>query len=125
MPSLRLPTYVIDPDFAPNGDLIDHVDIHSLRVTFATEAIATDSDPKSVQEILGHKTLDMTMGIYTKMHGQTKRQAVAGLRFGSGSQAPEHLVELPPTVAFPMQDGHHLVTEAGKRSGELTEVIAT
>ena len=40
-----------------DGELLEYVDIHSLRITFATETITTGSDPKSVQEIMGHKTL--------------------------------------------------------------------
>jgi site-specific recombinase XerD len=39
------------------GREINHVDDHSLRKTFATDAVSNGADPKSVQEILGHKTL--------------------------------------------------------------------
>jgi integrase len=46
------------------GKELDHVDLHSLRRTFATNLIAGGADPKSVQELLGHRTLDMTMRIY-------------------------------------------------------------
>jgi hypothetical protein len=78
-----------------NGREIDHIDVHSLRRTFITDALANGADPKSVMEIVGHKTLDMTMRVYAKMHAQTKRQAVAGLSYGKGSQTHEHVVELP------------------------------
>jgi integrase len=55
------------------GREIDHIDLHSLRRTFATNWIASGADPKSVQELLGHKTLDMTLWIYVKGHAGTKR----------------------------------------------------
>lgn len=39
---------------------------HQLRHSFATVAFEADIDPKSVQEILGHKQLSTTMDIYTQ-----------------------------------------------------------
>jgi hypothetical protein len=95
-----------------------------LRVTFATEAIASGADPKSVQELLGHKTLDMTMRIYAKMRGATKRQAVAGLRYGSGSQPPDHLVEYPASQPIRVQFGEKITTSTGRPASESPQVIA-
>jgi integrase/recombinase XerD len=79
------------------GRLAEHVDLHSLRRTFATNAITNGADPKSVQEILGHRTLDMTMRIYTKIKTAPKRQAVAKLSYGLGATAPDHLLPLAAT----------------------------
>src|SRR5262249_32317774 len=57
-----------------DGREIDLVDLHSLRRTFATNLIESGADPKSVQDLLGHRTLDMTMRLYTKIKGRgTKR----------------------------------------------------
>ena len=53
------------------GDLLDHVDIHSLRRTFATDLIINGADPKTVQDLLGHSSLTMTMKIYAKVRGST------------------------------------------------------
>src|SRR5690606_16144684 len=50
------------PDACPGGA----VDLHSLRVTYATLSLEGGANPKAVQSILGHSTLDMTMGIYAK-----------------------------------------------------------
>ena len=58
-----------------------------------------------VRLILGHKRLEMTMKVYAKMNSQSKRQAVARLSYGKGSQTPEHLVELPDTRPFRVEFG--------------------
>jgi len=78
-----------------DGHEVDHVDLHSLRRTFATHLVVNGADPKTVQELLGHKTLAMTMNLYTKIHAGTKRQALSSLPWGRGVQTPEHLVTLP------------------------------
>jgi integrase len=88
------------------GGLIEHVDLHSLRRTFATSLIVGGADPKSVQELLGHKTLEMTMKIYAKVHGQSKRQALSRLPYGKGAGSPGHVI--------PVQFGHQSVTTSEK-----------
>jgi integrase len=79
------------------GRLVEHVDIHSLRRTFATNAIVNGADPKSVQEVLGHRTLEMTMKIYAKVKGASKRQAVARLSYATGATPPDHVLPLAAT----------------------------
>jgi integrase len=76
------------------GQLVEHVDLHSLRRTFATNAIVNGADPKSVQEILGHRTLDMTMRIYAKVKGASKRQTVARLSYSRGVTPPQGILPL-------------------------------
>jgi integrase len=97
-----IPTRTLDSQ----GREIDHVDLHSLRRTFATDLIVNGADPKSVQVLLGHKTLAMTMNIYAKVHGATKRQTVARLSYGRGTTPPTGVLEMPP----PVQNGHQSVT---------------
>jgi integrase/recombinase XerD len=80
-----------------DGWLVEHLDLHSLRRTFVTNAITNGADPRSVQEIIGHKTLDLTMSVYAKVKGAPKRQAVAKLSYGQGATAPDHLLPLPAT----------------------------
>jgi integrase len=79
--------------YNPEGRLVEHVDLHSLRRTFATNAITNGADPKSIQELLGHQTLDMTMRIYAKVKAGPKRQALAKLTYGGGASQPGHLVQ--------------------------------
>src|SRR5262249_33215235 len=87
----NIPVQTLDAEGLP----LEHVDVHSLRRTFATELIVNGADPKSVQELLGHKTLAMTMKLYAKVRPQNKRQAVAKLSYGEGVTAPAHLIEYP------------------------------
>lgn len=45
---------------------------HTLRHTFATRAFEKGMKPKTVQEILGHSSLSMTMDLYTHVTEETK-----------------------------------------------------
>jgi integrase len=84
--------------YDPEGRMVEHVDVHSLRRTFATNALVNGADPKSVQEILGHKTLKMTMEIYAKVKAGPKRQAVAKLSYAKGATPPQHVLPLTGTA---------------------------
>jgi integrase len=84
--------------YDPQGRLVEHVDVHSLRRTFATNALVNGADPKSVQEILGHRTLKMTMEIYAKVKSGPKRQAVAKLSYAKGATPPAHVLPLTGTA---------------------------
>jgi integrase len=95
------------------GQPLEHVDVHSLRRTFATELIVNGADPKSVQDLLGHKTLTMTMKLYAKVRPQNKRQAVSRLTYGKGVSAPAHVLGYPirPSgAAEAVPCGHQSVT---------------
>src|SRR5262245_31513166 len=89
--------------FGNDGGLVEHVDLHSLRRTFATSLIVNGADPKTVQELLGHKTLAMTMKVYAKVRAQTKRQALGRLSYAAGATPPDHVVELPPATLKTLQ----------------------
>jgi integrase len=97
--------------FDGEGQPLEHVDVHSLRRTFATELIVQGADPKSVQELLGHRTLAMTMKLYAKVRPQNKRQAVAKLSYGRGVTAPAHVLEYPVAGAEAVRVGHQSVTD--------------
>ncbi|MCH8923071.1 MAG: site-specific integrase [Planctomycetes bacterium] len=77
------------------------VDIHALRVSFATLTLENGASPKAVQAILGHSTLALTMGVYARATDRAKRDAVGALPFASMS-APEGVI--------PMQKAHALRT---------------
>jgi integrase len=101
----------------PDGRVLDHVDLHSLRRTFATSLIVGGADPKTVQELLGHKTLAMTMKVYAKVRPATKRQAMSRLAYGSGASAPAHVLPLPQ----PAGQCHQSVTTAEREAERKAE----
>jgi integrase len=107
---------IATPTLDTEGQVIEHVDLHSLRRTFATNLIAGGADPKSVQELLRDATLDMTMRIYAKIHTQTKRQGLGKLSYGRGAVVPDHIIEYPGVDGKAVQDGHQMVT--GEKEGE-------
>lgn len=59
------------------------IDLHALRVTFATLALENGANPKSVQSILGHATIKMTMEVYAKATDKGNRAAIGCLPFMS------------------------------------------
>ena len=71
------------------GHEIDHVDLHSLRRTFATDLIERNVDPKRVQELLGHKTLAITMDLYAKVRRGTLREAIGRLSYARDAESTE------------------------------------
>lgn len=79
------------------------VDVHSLRVTFATLALENGASPKAVQAMLGHSTLDMTMQVYAKATDRSKREAVNALPFAKAT-APTHVLVINPEDAISGQD---------------------
>jgi len=91
-----------------------------LRRTFATDLITSGAVPKSVQELLGHKTLDMTMRIYAKIHWGTKRSAVVKLSYGQGTIAPAGILPYPGQEGvIPVQNGQQLVSNPIQEASEL------
>ena len=47
---------------------------HTLRHTFATRCFENGMRPKALQEILGHNSLELTMGLYAHVTEEMKRQ---------------------------------------------------
>ena len=47
---------------------------HILRHTFATHCIEVGMDPKSLSEILGHATVDITLNRYVHSSYKTKKK---------------------------------------------------
>lgn len=54
-------------------------DMHSLRVTHATRLAESGAPPKYVQKRLGHKNIQVTLQIYTKLTGTISSQGKAVL----------------------------------------------
>ena len=45
-------------------EVFEHCYMHSLRHTFATRCIENGVQPKTLQKILGHSTIGVTMDLY-------------------------------------------------------------
>ena len=50
---------------------------HGLRHTFATKAIEKGMRPKTLQKILGHNSLQMTMDLYCHVEEHTLKEEMA------------------------------------------------
>lgn len=64
----------------PQPDL-HHITVHGFRHTFATLLIAeTNVKPKTVQMLLGHENIQMTLDIYTHINKKNTEDAVNALK---------------------------------------------
>lgn len=62
------------------------ITFHDLRHSFATVAIATGADVKSVASILGHASAQLTLNTYADADPQSKRRTVDSLPSGRDSE---------------------------------------
>ncbi len=56
-----------------DADQFEHFSFHSFRHTFATRCFESGMEPKAIQEILGHASLQMTMNLYTHVTEEKSR----------------------------------------------------
>lgn len=52
------------------------ITFHDLRHTYATRLFELGENPKTVQELLGHSTISITLNIYTHVMDETKQNTV-------------------------------------------------
>lgn len=55
---------------------ITDINFHSLRHTFATRCVEAEFEPKALSEILGHSSVNTTLGIYTHLSLEYKRENI-------------------------------------------------
>lgn len=66
----------LDKNYVLNKDL-RHITLHGFRHTFATLLIEnTNVKPKTVQMLLGHANIQMTLDIYTHVNNKNKEDAI-------------------------------------------------
>ena len=66
----------LDENYVLNKDL-RHITLHGFRHTFATLLIEnTNVKPKTVQMLLGHANIQMTLDIYTHVNNKNKEDAI-------------------------------------------------
>lgn len=58
---------------------IEPFTMHALRATFATRAIESGMNPKTLQEIMGHSNFNLTMSLYGHCLADTKRQEMGAV----------------------------------------------
>jgi integrase len=75
---------------------------HDLRHTFSSYLVMRGADLKTVQEILGHRTLEMTMR-YAHLAESHKLEAVRRLNLGTG----------PEKAPIPIRNANYLQTAVG------------
>lgn len=61
--------------------VFEKISPHTLRHTFATRAFESGMKPKSVQYILGHSSLAMTMDLYTHVTEETKMEEMKKIKW--------------------------------------------
>lgn len=54
--------------------IMKHIRPHMFRHTFATRCFENDMPPKTVQHILGHSSINLTMDLYTHMSEDKKKE---------------------------------------------------
>lgn len=62
------------------GQHINHFSSHALRDTFATRCIESGMNPKTLQKILGHSSIDMTMNLYAHVMKDTMQEEMNRVR---------------------------------------------
>ncbi len=55
---------------------MDHIKFHGLRHTYATRLFEAGIPPKTVQALMGHSDISLTLDIYTHVMKETKLEAV-------------------------------------------------
>ena len=70
-----MPHTTISNDFKKIANAMGKPDLsyHALRHTYATDEIASGTDPKTVADTLGHSTVAMTMDVYAAASTEAKR----------------------------------------------------
>ena len=55
--------------------------VHAFRDTFAIRAIESGMNPKTLQELLGHSSYELTMSLYVHVMPSTKQAEMSRIRF--------------------------------------------
>ena len=95
------------------------VSCHSLRKTFCVGLFRAGTDPEVARDLMGHKSVAITLAVYRTVVGVDRRSAVSGLPWGSGEVVtPEHV--LPMSTIFttpPSGEGRKSLQEKELRKG--------
>lgn len=60
---------------------IERFTVHAFRDTFATRCVESGMQPKTLQEIMGHTDINMTMALYAHVMDETKTEQLRAVNF--------------------------------------------
>ncbi len=60
---------------------IEYFSVHAMRDTFATRCVESGMQPKTLQEIMGHSDISMTMNLYAHVMPETKVEQMEAVNF--------------------------------------------
>ena len=60
---------------------IDRFSVHAFRDTFATRCVESGMQPKTLQELMGHSDINMTMTLYAHVMDETKESQYSAVNF--------------------------------------------
>lgn len=60
---------------------IEYFSVHAMRDTFATRCVESGMQPKTLQEIMGHSDISMTMNLYAHVMPETKINQMKAVNF--------------------------------------------
>ncbi|NDO18454.1 site-specific integrase [Lachnospiraceae bacterium MD329] len=64
-------------DRLKKAKITTHLTIHSMRHSFATRLLEKGADIKTVSELLGHKSIQITLDIYSHISANLKHQTIS------------------------------------------------
>lgn len=87
----------------------DRVSCHSLRKSFCIAAFRAGGDPATVQELMGHASVEITLRIYRKVAAVDRRLVIGNL-FNEGEEVsrPDHVISLTTNFPTPTKGGSTL-----------------
>lgn len=85
----RSPRGKVLNDSSVNGDIkricraagMDYFTVHAFRDTFATRCVESGMQPKTLQTIMGHSDIGMTMNLYAHCMQETKQEQLKAVNF--------------------------------------------
>ena len=76
-PLIKRNIYRMFNSILKRADIKSHVTIHSMRHSFATRLLEKGADIKTVSELLGHKSIQITLDIYSHISPDLKIKTIS------------------------------------------------
>ena len=69
--------YRVFKDKLKKADIKTPLTVHSMRHSFATRLLEKGADIKTVSELLGHKSVQITLDIYSHVSANLKKKTIS------------------------------------------------